>query len=328
VDQSQLIQLLAIALAAGAIFVLFSGESKDTTSKKRLAEVSGIEKEGTFSFLKKEENTSSRRKQIEESLGQMEQAQKDKSKQRKSLKSRLIQANVSITPQTYIIISIVFGLIVAGAVFVAMGNPLIAVGAGLAVGYVIPRFVLGFLIARRQKNFIGGFPDAMDIIVRGVRSGLPLGDCLKVIAHESPDPIGAEFKLVVQGEQVGVPIEVCLERLYERMPLAEVNFFATVLAIQKQSGGNLGEALGNLSGVLRGRKLLREKIKALSAEAKMSATIVGALPPLVMILVTLVQPDYMWELYHTPTGHRNLAVGAGMMVVGTLFMRKLINFKI
>jgi tight adherence protein B len=167
----------------------------------------------------------------------------------------------------------------------------------------------------------------MDIIVRGVRTGLPLGDCLKIIAHESPDPLGTEFRRVVEGEGLGIPIEVCLEQLHERMPISEVNFFATVLNIQKTTGGNLGESLANLSNVLRGRKLLREKIKALSAEAKMSAIIIGALPIVVMTLVTIASPEYMSELYTTPTGHRNMMIGAGMMVLGTLMMRKMINFK-
>ena len=125
-----------------------------------------------------------------------------------------------------------------------------------------------------------------------------------------------------------MPIEVCLERMYDRISVSEVNFFATVLSIQKTTGGNLGESLSNLSSVLRGRKLLREKIKALSAEAKMSAMIIGALPIIVMLMVTIIQPSYMEELYTTPTGHRNLAIGAGLMVVGTLSMRKMINFKI
>ena len=157
---------------------------------------------------------------------------------------------------------------------------------------------------------------------------MPLGDCLKIIAHESPEPVSSEFKLVVEGESVGVPIEVCLERMYERMPISEVNFFATVLNIQRTTGGNLGESLANLSNVLRGRKMLREKIKALSAEAKASAMIVGALPIVVMVLVTLASPDYMEELYTTSTGHRNLMIGAGMMLTGIVVMKKMINFKI
>ncbi|MEP4151635.1 MAG: type II secretion system F family protein, partial [Lentilitoribacter sp.] len=155
----------------------------------------------------------------------------------------------------------------------------------------------------------------------------PLGDCLKIIAHESPDPLGAEFRRVVEGESLGIPIEVCLEQMYERMPISEVNFFATVLNIQKTTGGNLGEALANLSSVLRGRKILREKIKALSAGAKVSSIIIGSLPIIVMLLVTIASPDYMNDLYTTTTGQRNMMIGAVMMVMGTLMMRKMINFK-
>ena len=218
-------------------------------------------------------------------------------------------------------------VIAATVPFVLKLNPLFCLGLAVVIGFGLPRFILNAAINRRQKKFTSHFADAMDIIVRGVRTGLPLGDCLKIIAHESPQPLGGEFKKVVEGESVGIPLEVCLEQLYERMPISEVNFFSTVLNIQKSTGGNLGESLANLSAVLRGRKMLREKIKALSAEAKMSAMIIGALPIVVMVLVTLVSPEYMDELYTTPTGHRNLMIGAVMMVMGTLMMRKMMNFK-
>jgi len=191
-----------------------------------------------------------------------------------------------------------------------------------------PRWILNGKIKRRQKKFTAHFADAMEIIVRGVRTGLPLGDCLKIIAHESPEPVRSEFQLVVEGESVGVPIEVCLERMYERIPLSEVNFFATVLNIQRSTGGNLGESLANLANVLRGRKVLRQKIKALAAEAKVSAGIIAALPPILMVLIVIVSPDYMEELFTTSTGQRNLMIGAGMMVTGTLVMKKMINFKV
>jgi len=199
----------------------------------------------------------------------------------------------------------VIAILVAGISFVLGAPPLFIAGAAIVVGFGFPRFILNAAIGRRQKKFTGSFADAMDIIVRGVRTGLPLGDCLKIIAHESPDPLGAEFRRVVEGEALGIPVEVCLEQLYERMPIPEVNFFATVLNIQKTTGGNLGESLSNLSNVLRGRKLLREKIKALSSEAKMSAIIIGALPIVVMILITILSPDYMNDLYTTSTGQRN-----------------------
>jgi len=266
------------------------GGEKSSSDSKRVRELTGKKTLGSNLKEKlKVEDTGARRKQIEETLGKIEERQNAKKKKAKTIESRLLQANWSTKPQTFMMVN--------------------------------------SAIARRQKKFTSHFADAMDIIVRGVRTGLPLGDCLKIIAHESPDPLGAEFRRVVEGESLGIPIEVCLDQMYERMPISEVNFFSTVLNIQKTTGGNLGEALANLSNVLRGRKILREKIKALSAEAKVSAMIIGSLPIIVMILVTIASPDYMDDLYNTTTGQRNLMIGAAMMVMGTLMMRKMINFK-
>jgi len=282
VDQHLLLGLCAAGLVVCA-GLLFMGD-KTSSETRRVRELAGKKTIGkSFKDRLKVEDTGSRRKQIEETLGKIEERQNARKKKSKTVEARIL-----------------FGL---------------------------PRFILNAAINRRQRKFTAHFADAMDIIVRGVRTGLPLGDCLKIIAHESPDPLGAEFRRVVEGESLGIPIEVCLEQLYERMPISEVNFFSTVLNIQKTSGGNLGEALANLSNVLRGRKILREKIKALSAEAKVSAIIIGSLPIVVMLLVSIASPDYMTELYYTPTGQRNLMIGAGMMVMGTLMMRKMINFK-
>ena len=321
--------LIALA-AAGGIFCLgflLLGEAP-SKGDVRVRQLSGQQssKSGFLTKLRSED-TGNRRKQIEETLGKIEERQKTKKKQAKSLPARLVQADWSMKPQTFMIVSAVIAVIAGGLPFALGMKPLFCLGLGIGLGFGMPRFFLNSAINRRQKKFTAHFADAMDIIVRGVRTGLPLGDCLKIIAHESPDPLGAEFRRVVEGESVGVPLEICLEQMYERMPISEVNFFSTVLNIQKTTGGNLGESLANLASVLRGRKLLREKIKALSAEAKMSAIIIGALPIFVGGLVTVIAPDYMEELYTTPTGHRNLMIGAGMMVLGTLMMRKMINFK-
>jgi len=321
--------LIALA-AAGGIFCLgflLLGKAP-SKGEARVKKLSGQES-ATSGFLAKikAEDGGNRRKQIEETLGKIEERQKTKKKKAKALPARLIQADWSTKPQTFMIISAVIAVIAGGVPFALGMKPLFCLGLGVGLGFGMPRFILNSAIARRQKKFTSHFADAMDIIVRGVRTGLPLGDCLKIIAHESPDPLGAEFRRVVEGESIGIPLEVCLEQMYERMPISEVNFFSTVLNIQKTTGGNLGESLANLASVLRGRKLLREKIKALSAEAKMSAIIIGALPIAVGGLVTVIAPDYMMELYTTPTGHRNLMIGAGMMVLGTLMMRKMINFK-
>jgi tight adherence protein B len=151
----------------------------------------------------------------------------------------------------------------------------------------LPRWFLGFKIAGRQKKFISQFADAIDVIVRGVKSGLPLHECLKMIARESPQPLAGEFQVVCDAIAMGVDVPQALDRMYQRTPIQEVNFFNIVLNIQQKAGGNLSEALGNLSGVLRSRKLLREKIKAFSSEAKASAMIIGSLP----IIVAARLPD-------------------------------------
>lgn len=318
----------ALALMVVLIGLMFVGE--DTSGKKRVAAIGAggsRGKKGTFSFLKAEDG-GNRRKQIEESLGKLEEDQKDKKKKQKSLSSKLMQANSSMKPQTFMIISLSLALIAGGIPFLMGQSWKLSLGLAIGLGIGFPRWVLNFFITRRQKKFTAHFADAMEIIVRGVRTGLPLGDCLKIIAHESPEPVRSEFQLVVEGESVGVPIEVCLQRMYERIPLPEVNFFGTVLNIQRSTGGNLGESLSNLANVLRGRKVLRQKVKALAAEAKMSAGIIAALPPILMLLITMASPDYMTELYTTPRGHKNLMIGAGMMVTGTLVMKKMINFKV
>jgi tight adherence protein B len=307
--------------------LLLSGSS-GSSSSARVASYTGKETLQT-KFLErfKSEDKGDRRKQIEDSLKKIEETQKTKKKKAKSLEAKLVQADVSITRSKFITGSAVLGGVVA-VVMLIMGMPIVlTAGAAFVVGFGFPRFILNFKIKRRQKKFVSSFADGMDIIVRGVRTGLPLGDCLKIIAHESPDPLGAEFRRVVEAEGLGVPIEICLEQMYERIPTSEVNFFATVLNIQKTTGGNLGESLSNLSAVLRSRKILTEKIKALSAEAKMSAMIIGSLPIVVMILISIMSPEYMNELYSTDRGQKNLMIGAVMMGFGIWIMRKMIDFK-
>ena len=322
--------LLGVLGLLGLIIIGYMIVDSDSgANKKRIEQFSGTqgkERKSAFSFMKADDS-SNRRKMIESSLADLEKDQKSKIKKRKSLKAKLIQANLKTDPKTFTVISIILGAIGAGVPIFLGLSPLISLGIGFVLGFGLPRLILNFLITRRQKAFTANFSDAMDIIVRGVRTGLPLGDCLRMIAHEAPQPVSGEFQRLVEGESVGVPLEVCIERMYDRMPLSEVNFFGTVLSIQRSTGGNLGESLDNLSKVLRGRKLLREKIKALAAEAKVSAIIIGVLPPGVMIMVSVVSPDYMYELYNTTTGQRNLMISAGMMAVGIFIMRKMINFK-
>jgi tight adherence protein B len=218
----------------------------------------------------------------------------------------------------------VFG---AFATFV-LGVPMMgAIAAAFIGGFGLPRWILNKLVKRRQNKFLAQLANALDVIVRGIKSGLPLNECVQVIARESPEPLASEFREIVEQQRMGVALAEGLERMCLRMPLTESRFLAIVIAIQQQAGGNLSEALSNLASVLRDRQSLALKVKALSAEAKASALVLSSLPPGVMTLVYLSSPDYISPLFHDPVGHFLVAFGATWMLTGVLIMRKMINFK-
>ncbi|MBC7952621.1 MAG: type II secretion system F family protein [Rhodospirillaceae bacterium] len=198
--------------------------------------------------------------------------------------------------------------------------------AAAIIGFGLPKMVVGMRAKRRIGRFTAVFSDALDIVVRGMRSGLPLGECINIIGHEMPDPLGAEFRLIAEGQKLGLSLQESLERAVERTPTPDFRYFAIVLAIQKQTGGNLAETLAKLSDLLRQRKRMRDKIKAYSSEATASAGIIGSLPIVVGLLLTLVARDYVAILFTTDTGHLLVAVGLLLMGCGVMVMRKMINF--
>jgi tight adherence protein B len=202
----------------------------------------------------------------------------------------------------------------------------IALVAGLAGAFGLPRWFLGFLRRRRQNVFLNDFADAVDVMVRGLKAGLPVTDAMRVIANESPPPVGPEFSEVVEGQRIGITIDQGIERMYERMPLPEVNFLAIVMAIQTKTGGNLAEALNNLSKVLRDRKKMKAKIRAVSQEAKASAAIIGSLPFVIMGGLTVLNPEYVTPLFAEKVGNIMLVASGIWMLTGILIMRKMINF--
>ena len=207
-----------------------------------------------------------------------------------------------------------------------MGGLLGALGLAFAAGFGLPRWSLGYLKKRREKAFLKALPDAVDVIVRGIKAGLPLFESIKVVAADAPEPLRSEFLAIIETQAIGMPLGDACARLYERMPVPEANFFGIVIAIQQKSGGNLSEALGNLSKVLRDRKRMAEKIQAMSMEAKASAGIIGSLPPIVMLLVYLSTPDYISLLWTDPTGRLMLVGCVIWMSLGIFVMKKMINF--
>jgi tight adherence protein B len=245
-----------------------------------------------------------------------------------SIEAQIQQAGLKITPRNFIILSAGVGV---GMLLLALSlkvKLLLALGLGFAAGYGLPRWVLGNLVKRRLKAFTEAFPDAIDIIVRGIRSGLPLNDCLKIIGHECPEPLAGEFRRLVETMSLGGTVEMALGQMSARIPTQELRFFTVVLSIQQKAGGNLGEALGNLSSVLRARKLMREKIKALSSEATASAFIIGSMPPAVIILISVTSPAYMSLMFTVPKGQLMLLGGLIWMSLGIFVMRRMINFQI
>jgi tight adherence protein B len=265
-----------------------------------------------------------RRDQIEESLKELEVRQK---KQKNlPLAMRISQAGLAWSKRQYILISVAIGGALFVVIFLVGGGLLAAAGAGFAGGFGMPRWLLSFLKKRRENKFLHNFPDAVDVIVRGVKAGLPLGDCLRIIASESQEPVRSEFKTNVEAQTVGISMGDACAKLFERMPLPEANFFGIVVSIQQRAGGNLSEALGNLSRVLRDRKKMKAKIQAMSMEAKASAVIIAALPFCVMILVYISSPNYIELLWTHPTGRLMMACSAAWMSVGVFVMKKMINF--
>lgn len=323
----QILQLSIIFLAAlavgGVVYVLvmpyLSGERK---AEKRVATVSTLRNTQRAGLAK--EQTSTRKQEVQKTIKDLEE--KQKAKKKVTLAGRLARAGLDVPPRSFYLASAGMG-IALGVVLLATGtSPIISAIAALVGAFAFPRWLLNHMGKRRQKKFVSEFANAIDVIVRGVKSGLPLNDCLQIIAKETAEPVRSEFQAVVEQQSVGIPLSKAFQRMHDRVPLQEVNFFGIVIAIQQQTGGNLAEALGNLSAVLRDRAKLFGKVQAFSAEAKASAMIIGALPPVVMLAVYISTPDYIALLWTTPLGNTLLFASGFWMLCGVLVMRKMINF--
>jgi len=316
--------ILAFITIGGLGWAFVGGDDSSNQAIKR-AQSFGGPKQNMAAAKKAAANTpEARRKQI---MLQLQESERAERKARVSLAAKLKQAGLSTTVKTFWIVSAVLGVVAFLAPLVFGLNILIALGAAIVVGLGLPRWVVGFLGKRRMKKFSSHFADAVDVIVRGIKSGLPVHDCFKIIARESPAPLGPEFQRLVEGLGVGLTLQQALEKMYERMPTPELKFFAIVIGIQQKTGGNLAEALSNLSTVLRARKMMGEKIKALSSEATASAGIIGSLPPVVMIMVSMTTPAYMAVLFSDMRGQFMLIIAVSLMAFGIFVMKKMIAFK-
>jgi len=318
-----IVGLLLLLSFSGVAFAFVGGGSEKT--RKRVAAL-GKPTVATRGSKNAADGNQQRRKNVTSVLKELEKQQAQQ-KKRPSLRRRIEQAGLTIPVQTYWIFSGIAGLIAGVGAYVAV-HALYAVPlAGFACAFGLPRWVLAFLKSRREKAFTREFAPAIETIVRSVKSGLPVNEALKLVANEIPEPVGGEFRTLTEGLKVGITMDDGLKRMYERMPTAEVNFFGIVMNIQQKSGGNLSEALSNLAGVLRDRKRLQNKIRAMSSEAKTGALIIGSLPPGVCVMIYMMSPNYILPMFHTQLGNLMLVGCAVWMTTGCLVMKKMVSFK-
>jgi tight adherence protein B len=245
-----------------------------------------------------------------------------------ALAVRLNRTGKGWTVSQYIYASIGLVIGIAILVFLQSGAFLLSLGVGAVVGMGLPHIVVGYYIGKRTSQFVAKFPDGIELLVRGLRSGLPVTETLTVVAQEVPGPVGIEFKGIVERIKTGKTMEDSLQETGDRLGIPEFNFFTITLAIQRETGGNLAETLSNLADVLRKRSQMKLKIKAMSSEAKASAYIIGVLPFVVFGLIYMVNPDYMGGFF---TDDRLIVAGLGgltWMSIGAFIMAKMVNFEI
>lgn len=316
--------VLATLAAGGVVYALFypllTGENR---AEKRRRGFTGPVAAKT---VDREVQARQKRGQIAQSLKDIES--RENARNKLTLEALMLQAGLSWDRRKFYIVSAVSAVATGILLFLATANSLLLLVGLFIGGFGLPRWFLSRTRTKRLKKFGNEFPNALDIIVRGIKSGLPLNDCLRIIAAEAVEPVRTEFRLIIESQGLGLPLTEAAAKLYERMPCAEANFFGIVLAIQQKTGGNLAETLGNLSKVIRERRKMRDKIQAVSMEAKASAAIIGALPPVVALLVYLTSPKYIELLWLTQTGKVALVAGGVWMLIGIMVMRKMINFNI
>lgn len=313
------------ALALVFLWPLLSGENQEDQRKRQVTQTRATRVAARVAT----ETNATRRKAVSETLKDIDN--RNKASKRVTLSVRLQRAGLKITTTAFYVWSAVTGVLLTVLCITLLPPSTLSLFFApltLFVGtFGLPRFWLNRRIKKRTAKFTNEFSNSVDLIVRGIKAGLPLNECLQIIARESPEPVCSEFKEVVDQQRLGVTMAESLDRLALRMPIPEVRFFSIVIAIQQQAGGNLSEALSNLSGVLRDRATLARKVQAMSSEARAGAMVLGSLPPLVGLAISVMSPKYLSPLFSTTLGNFILLMGMLWMGLGVLAMKKMINFK-
>lgn len=244
------------------------------------------------------------------------------------LRTRLESAGSSLGPGSFLLINVLLLAISWVGLSQALGRPLLAAPLAILIGLGMPQLWVSSRIAARKAKFLKQFPEAMDLIVRGLRSGLPVQESFSAIGAEMKDPVRQDFRAVAELLAIGRTMDEALWEVARKINLPEFNFFVVALSVQRETGGNLAETLENLSDILRRRHQTKLKIKALSAEARASALIIGALPFIMFGIIMYMNPDYMTKLFEDPRGQVLLGIGLLWLATGFAVMAKMIRFEI
>ncbi|RKF21119.1 pilus assembly protein TadB [Altericroceibacterium spongiae] len=313
---------LGLLLGLVLVYLLLGTSSPDKESQRRLRNLrirhSDNPEEKVESQLKKA--IAARRPKRHHAAGQ--------SSRLKALELRLQRTGKGWSLQQYFYASGGLALVVMLLTYFESGAFLLSLLLGVLIGAGLPHMAVGYFINKRVTDFIVKFPDGIDLIVRGLRAGLPVAETLTLISHEIPGAVGEEFRAVSERIRIGRTMEEALQETATKLALPEFQFFVITLAIQRETGGNLSETLKNLSDVLRKRSQMKLKIKAMSSEAKASAYIIGALPFLVFAMLMTLNPEYMTGFF---TDDRLILTGLGgltWMGLGVFIMSKMVRFEI
>ena len=308
---------LLLALAVGGLaFAFLGGDSSATRRQQAIAKPNRKAQDVAG-------DRAAKKKQIADSLADLDKKARSR---RTDLQTRIEQAGLTMRKGPFLMIFAGLAAVIGLVTLIKFHNPIIAGLMAVTIGFGMPNLVLARMRARRIKKFIDRLPEALDIIVRGVRAGLPVNDTLRIIANEAQEPVKSEFRRVVEQQALGISVPEALQKLARRVPATETNFFAIVIEIQSKAGGNLSEAVSNLSKTVRDRKKMRAKIGAMSMEALASAAIIGAVPFLVSGALYMTAPKYMSLLFSTSHGRIVTIIGLCWMAIGGGMMKKMINF--
>jgi tight adherence protein B len=330
-DNPDLVLLIGAALAAAAVFALaalaFAGAGSGRRARKRMESVqarwTGNPKVSAAAI------SLVRRNRRDSGVAGLDWLIKNALPQPEKMRARLAATGKRLSLGEYVLFMLV---IMAAAMLAAhmVGKLSLALSAliGVALGVWFPHMVVGFLVTRRLNKFTSLFPEAIDLIVRGLKSGLPVSESIRTVGAEVPDPIGVEFRTVSDAVGLGQTLEEALWDAAKRLDTPEFKFFVVSLSIQRETGGNLAETLGNLADILRRRRQMRLKIKAMSSEARASAYILGSLPFIVFGAIIMINPGYAMQLFHDTRGHVMLGAGFTSLATGALVMAKMIRFEI